>query len=204
MGQLVGRMPKTWQDLMEERDRVLHWSCEVLARVDDNINNEEAFLMDYDNKRIREKVNRWISEHRIRRDPCLRDFLDKSRVYRERINEGVTKIATAVMNKMRRAYRESYKNVRKFTNRVDLLGEIQRKIHREILTLDNSCKDNPKKFARKLFKLRSWVFDNLESSEKIMFVEKRRFDDFRKKVYDIDRKSRDECYEMLEKLIRRV
>ncbi|XP_015127330.1 uncharacterized protein LOC107048604 [Diachasma alloeum] len=203
MGQLVGRMPKTWEDLMEERDRVLHWSCEILARVDDNINNEETFLMDYDNKRINEKVNQWISEHRIQRDTILKEFIETSPVYREKINRGVIKISNEVRDKMRREYSESYKDIRKFTRRVDLLGEMQRKIHREILMLENSCKDNPKKLARKLAQLRTWVFNNLETSEKIIFVEKRLFDSFRKKAYVIDRKYREECYKLLEKLIRK-
>ncbi|XP_063995103.1 uncharacterized protein LOC135172734 [Diachasmimorpha longicaudata] len=203
MGQLVGRMPNTWEELIEERDRVLHWSSEVLARVDDNINNEETFLMEYDNKRISEKVNQWISEHRIQRDTILKEFIEASPVYKDKIQLGVNKIANEVKNKIRWEYHESYHDVRKFTRRVDLLGEVQRKIHREILMLENSCKDKPKKFAKKLTQLRTWVFNNLEASEKIQFIEKRRFNDFRKRVYDIDRKHRKECYKLLEKLIRK-
>uniref|UniRef100_A0A6V7HZH6 Uncharacterized protein n=1 Tax=Bracon brevicornis TaxID=1563983 RepID=A0A6V7HZH6_9HYME len=93
MGQLITRMPQTWQDLMDERDRVLHWSSEILARIDDNINNEDTFLMDYDNNKIDEKVNQWISQHRVKQDEAFKVFLEKNENYREKIDKKSRKVS---------------------------------------------------------------------------------------------------------------
>lgn len=60
MGQRVGRMPDTWSDILEEKERVLHWSGEVLSRVNENVVAEDGFLAEYDNDAIEAKVTRWM------------------------------------------------------------------------------------------------------------------------------------------------
>lgn len=224
MGQVVGRMPKTWQDLMEERDRVLHWSSEVLARIDDNINNEDTFLMDYDDVKIEEKVHRWILMHRINRDKCFREFI-KTTSYRQKIERGLNQvrhkktrqkpnemslkfpllvqIAREVKNKIRKEYRDAYSSIRQFSKQVDSLGRRQRRIHARIQKLGKSCDGDVNKFAKKLGPLRSSVFNNLCISEAIYFQERRLFNDFRKRIWDIDRRERAECWNMIEKFIRK-
>lgn len=64
----MGRLPDTWNELIEEKNRVLHWSSEILARVDDNIKSEDIFLTDYDNARIDAKVDRWIGNQKRKMD----------------------------------------------------------------------------------------------------------------------------------------
>lgn len=58
--QQVGRMPVSREALYDEWRRVLHWSAEVLARADDNILEEDSFLMDYDCEKIAAKVDQWL------------------------------------------------------------------------------------------------------------------------------------------------
>lgn len=62
MGQVMGEMPTTIQGLKEERDRVLHWSGEILAKVSDNIHSEDTFLMDYTDEKLNQKVKVWIDK----------------------------------------------------------------------------------------------------------------------------------------------
>lgn len=62
MGQVMGEMPSTIQGLKEERDRVLHWSGEILAKVSDNVHSEDTFLMDYTDEKLNQKVKIWIDK----------------------------------------------------------------------------------------------------------------------------------------------
>lgn len=64
MGQPIGKIPKDSEALASERWRVLRWSAEILARVEDNINSEDSFLVDYDNFAIAAKVDKWLDAER--------------------------------------------------------------------------------------------------------------------------------------------
>lgn len=92
MGQTLGRMPETWAGLLEERDRILHWSSEVLARVQDNVRNEETFLMDYDDSRIDAKVVTWIKTNRTQVDETFDKFPNAPEQLRNVVNTGVEKV----------------------------------------------------------------------------------------------------------------
>lgn len=92
MGQKVGRLPDTWQELIEERDRVLRWSSEVLARVDENVESEDTFLMDYDNATIDAKVDRWIANQKYKWEVALARFPDAPDSSRNNVNTEVTRV----------------------------------------------------------------------------------------------------------------
>lgn len=92
MGQTMGRMPETWTGLLEERDRVLHWSSEVLARVQDNVTNEDTFLMDYDDAKVSAKIDTWIKTNQIRVDEMLKKFPDASAQLKDTVTNGVRKV----------------------------------------------------------------------------------------------------------------
>ncbi|XP_012283554.1 uncharacterized protein LOC105701406 [Orussus abietinus] len=201
MGQMVGRMPDTWEELLEERNRVLHWSAEVLARVDDNMTNEDTFLMDYDNDRVNEKVEKWVHSNRARADAVIAKYPDTTEDCIAIIDNGMIKIIEEMNNKMRKDYRNGYSELRKFTKRVDRLGYKERQIHASIERLESECQGDPKKFQKKLGPLRLKVFDNLEIAEKIMFQDKRYKTAFTKKVYDIDHENMAECAKRFEKLL---
>lgn len=92
MGQTMGRMPETWEGLLEEKDRVLHWSSEVLARVQDNVTNEDTFLMDYDDNKIDAKVDTWIKTNRTRVDETFNKFSSAPEQLRNVVNTGIEKV----------------------------------------------------------------------------------------------------------------
>ena len=66
MGQRLGRLPESREALQTEHRRVIHWSAEVLAWVDENVEGEDSFLVDYDNDAIETKVDTWLEEQRFR------------------------------------------------------------------------------------------------------------------------------------------
>lgn len=92
MGQTVGRMPDTWQELMEERDRVIHWSSEVLARVQDNVTNEDTFLMDYDDNKINGKIDSWIKTNQARVNDTFNKHPNASDQLKNTVRTGVEKV----------------------------------------------------------------------------------------------------------------
>lgn len=92
MGQTMGRMPETWQGLLEEKDRVLHWSSEVLARVQDNVTNEDTFLMDYDDDKIDAKINGWIKTNKTQIDETFKKFPNAPDTLKNVVNSGVEKV----------------------------------------------------------------------------------------------------------------
>lgn len=92
----MGRMPETWEGLMEERDRVLHWSSEVLARVQDNVTNEDTFLMDYDDNKINAKIDTWIKTNRTRVEETFNKFPNAPEHLRNVVNTGIEKVIDAL------------------------------------------------------------------------------------------------------------
>jgi hypothetical protein len=92
MGQTMGRMPETWEGILEERDRVLHWSSEVLARVQDNVTNEDTFLMDYDDAKIDGKIDTWIQNNQIKIDETFEKFPTASSYHKDTVKTGVEKV----------------------------------------------------------------------------------------------------------------
>ncbi|XP_053976090.1 uncharacterized protein LOC128874933 isoform X2 [Hylaeus volcanicus] len=200
MGQTVGRMPDTWDCLLEEKDRVLHWSAEVLSRVADNVNQEESFQMDYDNERIDEKIDSWIEQSvtlvgQARGKHARREYTTRLAARVEQIREDLA-------IKMRNDYRHGYRDIKKFTKKVDHLGKQQRKIHAKIHELEIACAGDVKKFQKKFGPLRLKTFKNLRLGEKMMFEDKRLKTEFVKRVYDIDHKNMDECGKRIRKLTR--
>lgn len=95
MGQTMGRMPETWEGLLEERDRVLHWSSEVLARVQDNVTNEDTFLMDYDDNKIEAKIDTWIKTNRTQIDETFKKYPNASDLLKNVVNVGIQKVSDA-------------------------------------------------------------------------------------------------------------
>lgn len=88
----MGRMPETWEDLLEEKDRVLHWSSEVLARVQDNVTNEDTFLMDYDDNKIDGKIVTWINTNRPQVDETLNKYPNAPEELKNVVNAGIGKV----------------------------------------------------------------------------------------------------------------
>lgn len=88
----MGRMPETWQGLLEERDRVLHWSSEVLARVQDNVTNEDTFLMDYDDNKIVAKINMWINTHQTLVDETFKKHAKATDVLKNEVKTEIKKV----------------------------------------------------------------------------------------------------------------
>lgn len=88
----MGRMPETWQGLLEEKDRVLHWSSEVLARVQDNVTNEDTFLMDYDDDKVDAKIDTWIKTNQTRVDETFNKFANASDVLKNVVKTGIEKV----------------------------------------------------------------------------------------------------------------
>ena len=88
----MGRMPETWQGLLEERDRVLHWSSEVLARVQDNVTNEDTFLMDYDDDKVDAKIDTWIKTNQTRVDETFNKFANAPAELRNVVKTGIEKV----------------------------------------------------------------------------------------------------------------
>lgn len=85
-------MPETWEGLMEEKDRVLYWSSEVLAKVQDNIRNEDTFLMDYDEEKMDGKIDTWIKTNQIHVDEILNKFPNATTEIKDIIKNGIEKV----------------------------------------------------------------------------------------------------------------
>lgn len=98
MGQTMGRMPDTWQELMEERDRVIHWSSEVLARVQDNVTNEDTFLMDYDDNKIDAKVDSWIKTNQTRVNDTFGKYPNAPDRLKSVVQTGIAKVIDSLLN----------------------------------------------------------------------------------------------------------
>ncbi|XP_018300677.1 uncharacterized protein [Mycetomoellerius zeteki] len=202
MGQTMGRMPETWEGLLEEKDRVLHWSSEVLARVQDNVRNEDTFLMDYDDDKVDAKIDTWIKTNRTRVDETFNKFPNASAQLKNVVNTGIERLIEEIRAKMRKDYQNAYNDIKKFNKKVDQLGSDERKIHAEIQNLEAECAGNTPKFRKKFGPLRLNVFDNLRTGEKMIFQDKRLKSDFTKKVYDIDHKNSAECVKRIDKLLK--
>ncbi|XP_015604017.1 uncharacterized protein LOC107271926 [Cephus cinctus] len=200
MGQQVGRMPDTWEELIEERDRVLHWSSEVIARVADNIRDEDTFLMDYDNTKLDAKVDSWIENNKTRIEPTISKLPSSKSECTDLISAATAKICDETKQKMRKDYESAYGDLKKFTKRVDELGQDEQKIHNEIQQLEGSCANDVKKFQKKFGPLRLKVFNNLRTGEKMLFEDKKLKTAFTKKIYDIDHKYMNDCAKKFDKL----
>lgn len=83
---------------------------------------------------------------------------------------------------MRNDYYHGYKDTVKFTKKVDLLGERQRRIHGKIQNLENTCHGSVKEFRRKFGPLRAKTFKNLRIGEKMIFQDKKLKSQFAKRV----------------------
>lgn len=92
MGQTVGRMPDTWEELIEEENRVLHWSSEVLAKVQDNVTNEDTFLIDYDDDKINTKIDAWIQTNQLRIDKAINKFPNASDQLKDTVRNEINKV----------------------------------------------------------------------------------------------------------------
>lgn len=92
MGQQAGKMPDTWEELMAEKDRVLQWSSEVLAQINDNIHNEDIFLMDFENAKIDAKVEKWIANNKTRIESTMAKFPDADDDSKGLIINGIPKV----------------------------------------------------------------------------------------------------------------
>ncbi|KAL6439169.1 hypothetical protein ACFW04_003837 [Cataglyphis niger] len=182
MGQTMGRMPETWQGLLEEKDRVLHWSSEVLARVQDNVTNEDTFLMDFDDNKIDAKINTWIKNNQTQVDETFKKHAKAPEALKNEVKTGIKKLFEEIQTKMRKDYKNAYNDIKKFNKKVDQLGADERKIHAEIQKLEEECAGDVQKFQKKFGPLRVKVFDNLRTGEKMIFQEKRLKTDFTKKV----------------------
>ncbi|KOC59475.1 hypothetical protein WH47_10621 [Habropoda laboriosa] len=204
MGQTVGRMPDTWDCLLEEKDRVLYWSGEVLSRVADNVNQEESLLIDYGHERIDEKVDSWIESSRARIDRIFSKHPNLSDGYKARVINELEQIKEELRIKMINDYCHGYKDLQRFTRRVDRLGERQRKVHEKIQELQSVCDGNVKKFQKKFGPLRAKTFKNLTIGEKMIFQDKRLKRQFAKQVYNIDHKNVEECAKCVDKLIKTI
>ncbi|XP_011146654.1 uncharacterized protein LOC105187516 isoform X2 [Harpegnathos saltator] len=202
MGQIASRTPKTWNDLMNERDYVLHWSSEVLARVQDSVINEDTFLIDYDDDKIDIKIGTWITNNHALVDEILNKYPNVPDEYRTVVKAEMEKLIGELRTNTRKDYHRAYNNIRKFNKRVDLLGKKEREIHFKIQELKEECTENTQKFEKKFRPLREKVFNNLIISEKMMFQDKRLKVNFTKKVYDIDHKNFNDYAKRVEKLLR--
>lgn len=83
---------------------------------------------------------------------------------------------------MRHDYYHGYRDMDKFTKKVDRLGERQRKIHGKLLHIENICDNNIKEFQRRFGPLRVKTFKNLKSGEKLIVKDKRLKSQFAKRV----------------------
>lgn len=83
---------------------------------------------------------------------------------------------------MRHDYYHGYRDMDKFTKKVDRLGERQRKIHGKLLHIENICDNNIKEFQRRFGPLRVKTFKNLKSGEKLIIKDKRLKSQFAKRV----------------------
>lgn len=83
---------------------------------------------------------------------------------------------------MRNDYCHAYKDIKKFTKRVDELGERQRRVHMKIQKLERVDRGNMRKFQRKFAPLRIKTFKHARLGEKMMFRDKRLKEQFIKRV----------------------
>lgn len=108
MGQIVGRMPHSWIDLLEEKDRVLYWSGEVLSRVAENVYQEESFLIDYGNESIDKKIDSWMESNQARIDRIFSKHADLPLSYKiEVLNELEQVITLPISIRMLRIFYRS-------------------------------------------------------------------------------------------------
>lgn len=101
MGQTMGRMPETWEGLLEEKNRVLHWSSEVLARVQDNVTNEDTFLMDYDDNKVDAKIDAWIKTNQTRIDEMYHKYPNAPAQLKDTVKAGIQKVISPVSRPLR-------------------------------------------------------------------------------------------------------
>ena len=92
MGQQIGKIPNTWEELMNEKDRVLDWSSEILAQINDNILDEEAFLKNYEIANVSDKVETWISNHKPLIESTMAMFPDEANDFKDSIIKGISKV----------------------------------------------------------------------------------------------------------------
>ncbi|KAG6803757.1 hypothetical protein HZU73_00915 [Apis mellifera caucasica] len=202
MGQTVGRMPHIWADLLKERDRVLYWSGEVLSKVIDNVNEERSFLIDYGNESIDKKIDSWMDSNEARIDRIFSKHPNLPESFKLEVTNELKQIKEDLRIKMRHDYYHGYRDMDKFTKKVDRLGERQRKIHGKLLHIENICDNDIKEFRRRFGPLRVKTFKNLKSGEKMIIKDKRLKSQFAKRVYDIDHKNVQECAKCIDKLIK--
>lgn len=110
----MGRMPETWQGLLEEKDRVLHWSSEVLARVQDNVTNEDTFLMDYDDDKVDAKIDTWIKTNQTRVDETFNKFANASDVLRNVVKTGIEKVINFIFYRIYTSVRIKIFRIKQF------------------------------------------------------------------------------------------
>ncbi|XP_043490543.1 uncharacterized protein LOC122516636 [Polistes fuscatus] len=202
MGQVIGEMPSTLDGLKEERDRVLHWSGEILAKVSDNIQNEDTFLMDYTDEKVDAKVKAWFDANMGRINEIWSKIPNITEDCKRGILDQIEKLKLEFASKVRKEYESAYSDIKKFTKKVDKFGAEERKIHESIQKVENECAGDIGKFQKKFGPLRVKVFKNLEIGEKFMFEDKRLKDSFTKKVHEIDAKLKAECAKKFDKLIK--
>ncbi|XP_020282034.1 uncharacterized protein LOC109853891 [Pseudomyrmex gracilis] len=201
MGQTVGRMPDTWEELVEEKNRVLHWSSEILAKVQDNVTNEDTFLMDYDDDKVNTKIDVWIKTNQPRIDKAMNKFPNAPDQLKDTVRNKIDKFGEELRIKVWKDYQNAYKDIKHFNKKVDRLGENERKIHADIQELEKKCKE-VRKFQKKFGPLRAKVFDNLKTGDKMMFQDKRLKTNFVKKVYNIDHRSYTKYLKRIDKLLK--
>ncbi|XP_066595771.1 uncharacterized protein [Prorops nasuta] len=192
----------TWPELMEERDRVLHWSSEVLARVNDNIKSEDTFLMDYEEDKINEKINKWIDQQNPRIEQTREKYPNRQDDCEQQLQVKITKIKEKRKKKLLRDYKSAYCDLKKFNKRIDSLGKEQMKLHNEIVEMEKVWQKERQKNSNKFGALRAQVFHNLRASEKMLFEEKRLKVEFSKKIYDVDHKHMTEIGQEYDKIVK--
>ncbi|XP_015177408.1 PREDICTED: uncharacterized protein LOC107066892 [Polistes dominula] len=202
MGQVMGEMPSTLDGLKEERDRVLHWSGEILAKVSDNIQNEDTFLMDYTDEKVDEKVKGWFDANMGKINETWSKIPNINEDCKNSILDKIEKLKQEFSSKVRKEYESAYSDIKKFTKKVDKFGSEERKIHESIQNVENESGGDVGKFQKKFGPLRVKVFKNLEIGEKFMFEDKRLKDSFTKRVFDVDQKLKAECAKKFDKFVK--
>lgn len=86
-------MPETWEEILEEKNRVLHWSSEILARAQDNITDENTFLMNYDDAKVDAKVDTWIKTNQTRVTETFNKFPNASEQLKNVVNVGIENVS---------------------------------------------------------------------------------------------------------------
>ncbi|KAL2716414.1 uncharacterized protein V1478_014090 [Vespula squamosa] len=204
MGQVMGEMPTTMPGLKEERDRVLHWSGEILAKVSDNVHSEDTFLMDYTDEKLNQKVKSWIDKGSVLVNAALIKIPNITQECKTSTLDKIDKLKEEFSSKIRKEYESAYSEIKKFTKKVDKFGQEQRKLHEAIQQVEKEAAGDVAKFQKKFGPLRVKVFKNLETGEKFVFEDKRLKDTFTKKVYEIDSKLMNECSKRFEKIVKEV